>query len=74
MNTNVRMTVLKGCVAQSHSAQEYTCFFGAGVSPRRSRPTTATAPLFAVATGSGTPWRGSGSLMGEVWRATVNAR
>ncbi|CNL00235.1 Uncharacterised protein [Mycobacterium tuberculosis] len=74
VKTNVRMTVLNGCVAQSHSAQEYTCFRGAGVSPRRSRPTTATAPLFAVATGSGVPAAGSGEVMLEVWPRTVNAR
>src|SRR5690606_17892733 len=53
IQTNVRMTVLNGCIAQSHIAHEMTCFFvAAGAELPCSRPNAATAPVLAVGGGT----------------------
>ena len=55
MNTNVRMTELNGCVAQSHRAHETTWRRGMTRPSCSCRPITRMAPESAVGGGVGTP-------------------
>src|SRR5690606_37595103 len=70
IQTNVRMTVLNGCIAQSHIAHDTTCLRVAG-GPTWSRPKAVSA---AVLIGVPAAEAGCSSLMLAVWRGAVNDR